>query len=558
MFEQSISTTEQKPEVVRKYNTEQLIAFLRGKEDLQLNDTHFEILRNEEITGRDFLIITEQRLEHYGMKGGPATRLADFAKEIKGEQPVAAKRSYDDMQIDRTGIICDALIKPFSSVPNRVEDLTPLISAPLTRKLPVSFYEEIKFPQLADFIETKNDEYGSSLSKHISYLLTEIAEKQNLNNTSEDMLHWRVDSIIRISLQIFHENLGGMLPIQIDRNSKDQGTTTVGNKRPDFLCWANNVLLFKGEEKAGIEDFQKATDELEEKFNKFDPMFFGNIQFMICYAAAGAKLRFYAIDGSPNTNPPSRLVALSSQFDMINRRDRVSILCIVVNIARIMRTVSNIIPEMIVPLGKRLKTEKSMITILNDSVEKRVQVEYLPFAINLDARINFLSKMYQYAKGYPGLVQVKKGPNISRQGIYKVVLETRGHVCRLRNEDEARAMSWSVLTGLRRLHEGGYVHCDIRLPNIIFIHGVTNYKYVLIDFEHANLGDFKVSERLKDWDNNTLTKKNHYTRQSDLYQFGKMLRNLNVVNSEAGKKFLDGLKKKQLFTNNVLGHAWFR
>ncbi|RHZ81097.1 hypothetical protein Glove_123g105 [Diversispora epigaea] len=97
-----------------------------------------------------------------------------------------------------------------------------------------------------------------------------------------------------------------MLPIQMDRNSKDQGTITIGNKRPDFLCWTNNVLLFKGKEKAEIEDFSKAKDELEEKFNKFDPMYFGNIQFMICYAAAGTNLRFYAIDGSPNTNPPSR------------------------------------------------------------------------------------------------------------------------------------------------------------------------------------------------------------------------------------------------------------
>ncbi|CAG8778154.1 6438_t:CDS:2, partial [Ambispora leptoticha] len=125
------------------------------------------------------------------------------------------KRSYDEMQIDRTGIICNALIQPFSSVPSRAGDLTSLINALLTWKLSVSFYEEIKFPQLADFIETKNDECE------------------------------RMDSIIRIPLQIFHENLGrGILPIEMDRNSKD------GNKRPDFLCWTNNVLLLKGEEKA--------------------------------------------------------------------------------------------------------------------------------------------------------------------------------------------------------------------------------------------------------------------------------------------------------------------
>jgi len=53
-------------EVVRKLDTENLIEFLRGEEDLQLNETHFEILRNEEIAGRDFLKVTEEKLRSYG------------------------------------------------------------------------------------------------------------------------------------------------------------------------------------------------------------------------------------------------------------------------------------------------------------------------------------------------------------------------------------------------------------------------------------------------------------------------------------------------------------
>ena len=70
-------------EVVRKLNTEKLIDFLKEQEDLQLNDAHFEILRKEEITGRDFLKLTEQKFRDCGFKVGPATRLADFAKEVK-------------------------------------------------------------------------------------------------------------------------------------------------------------------------------------------------------------------------------------------------------------------------------------------------------------------------------------------------------------------------------------------------------------------------------------------------------------------------------------------
>ncbi|CAJ0750382.1 21369_t:CDS:2, partial [Entrophospora sp. SA101] len=54
--------------VVRKYNTNELIGFLREQEDLKLNDSHFEILANEEITGRDFLQMTKQEFKEAEME----------------------------------------------------------------------------------------------------------------------------------------------------------------------------------------------------------------------------------------------------------------------------------------------------------------------------------------------------------------------------------------------------------------------------------------------------------------------------------------------------------
>ncbi|CAI2188834.1 10756_t:CDS:2 [Funneliformis geosporum] len=98
-----------------------------------------------------------------------------------------------------------------------------------------------------------------------------------------------------------------------------------------------------------------------------------------------------------------------------------------------MKTVSNTIPEKIVPLGKRLKTEKSMITILEDSVEKG-----------------------------------------SRWNIFHVVETWMLELTRLCWKREA--MPWD------------YVHRNIQLSNILFVAGVTDYKYVLIDFEHASIG----------------------------------------------------------------------
>ncbi|RHZ89982.1 hypothetical protein Glove_9g81 [Diversispora epigaea] len=94
----STTTTEEKPaptlaEEVREYKTNELIEFLRKEEDLELDEDDLEILRKQKISGRAFLKLTEQKLERYGMKGGPATVLADFVKEVK-EKKLRAYSSY--------------------------------------------------------------------------------------------------------------------------------------------------------------------------------------------------------------------------------------------------------------------------------------------------------------------------------------------------------------------------------------------------------------------------------------------------------------------------------
>src|SRR5436309_13212131 len=70
-------------EVVRKYKTSELINFLRKEEDLELDDDDLEIIRKQKVNGRDFLKITEEKLRSIRLGLGPASRLADFAKECK-------------------------------------------------------------------------------------------------------------------------------------------------------------------------------------------------------------------------------------------------------------------------------------------------------------------------------------------------------------------------------------------------------------------------------------------------------------------------------------------
>jgi hypothetical protein len=51
-----------------------------------LDEDDLEIIRKQKITGRAFLKTCKEEFERYGMLGGPATVLADFAKECKGKK----------------------------------------------------------------------------------------------------------------------------------------------------------------------------------------------------------------------------------------------------------------------------------------------------------------------------------------------------------------------------------------------------------------------------------------------------------------------------------------
>ncbi len=88
----STSTDEHDSYLVENWDTETLIVHLK-EQKLNLEKKHFDILRNEEITGLSFLDMTEEKLRSYGFKGGPATLLAKEAKTLK-EKPKRAFSSY--------------------------------------------------------------------------------------------------------------------------------------------------------------------------------------------------------------------------------------------------------------------------------------------------------------------------------------------------------------------------------------------------------------------------------------------------------------------------------
>jgi hypothetical protein len=88
-YDQQIMTFSQQPSVeeISKWNSMQVIKFLETKKDeLLLDEDHIKIIKNQEITGPAFLLLTIEELKSYGLKGGPSMIIAKLVKELKSEE----------------------------------------------------------------------------------------------------------------------------------------------------------------------------------------------------------------------------------------------------------------------------------------------------------------------------------------------------------------------------------------------------------------------------------------------------------------------------------------
>ncbi|CAB4441606.1 unnamed protein product [Rhizophagus irregularis] len=68
-------------DVVKNFDTEGLIEYL-GRKVLKLKETHFKILRKEEITGSDFLKLTKEDFCSISFALDPTTRLTEFIEGL--------------------------------------------------------------------------------------------------------------------------------------------------------------------------------------------------------------------------------------------------------------------------------------------------------------------------------------------------------------------------------------------------------------------------------------------------------------------------------------------
>lgn len=82
----STSTSTTDPSIdVEEYDTETLITYLQNQRILNLSEQHINVLCENEVAGYDFLRSKQVDLERYGLKPGPAKRIADFINQLNSQ-----------------------------------------------------------------------------------------------------------------------------------------------------------------------------------------------------------------------------------------------------------------------------------------------------------------------------------------------------------------------------------------------------------------------------------------------------------------------------------------
>jgi len=109
---------------IKKYDTVKLIDFLRGEKDLGLDDDDLEIIRKEKVNGRAFINITEEKLRSYGMKGGPASNIAVFAKECKDKK----LRSFSSYKTKKE---LSEVLRKYGIDTNDIRKIPPFVPEPV-------------------------------------------------------------------------------------------------------------------------------------------------------------------------------------------------------------------------------------------------------------------------------------------------------------------------------------------------------------------------------------------------------------------------------------------
>lgn len=323
-----------------------------------------------------------------------------------------------------------------------------------------------------------------------------------------------------------------------------------------------------------------AYEELDKKFGKWSPLFYGGLPFVFAYVTGGCiiqyawpfsfkclhffflfflivirmwlrpwrskmpplmhwHIRFYRII------PSGQCQTLTNhQFNVNNASSRLFIFRTVINIFRCLISLRPLIPPD-QPLKLFLEYNRPNNTTI--TIEPSIVIKRIPLALHPE-----LQELYT-------LIWVRKPDNIinlEKQPSYKRAM-TILHLCppgfhpRLRSTSDLKHAVWGVLKGLDWLHGFHYAHRDLQWDNVI---QDMDGNIRLIDLEHSRKeGPVQDDEILQHW---PAMEGGAYLKKMDMYCVVRMIDEYITLQNGEVVAFMDRLVQ-EMSAEDDLNDSWF-
>jgi hypothetical protein len=344
----------------------------------------------------------------------------------------------------------------------------------------------------------------------------------------------------------------GTFSFSDDRNRVDASGVTKTSLRPDYTAYSNRALVVKAEHKADPSELKNALDELVTKMTGgWNALAMRGAPFLPCYAVGGERLQF-AVVIPPTCGAATQVVPVTEPFLLSTPQGRLRTIKAACNMFRIIVWLRSRMPEESVPLYvDQKRADGGTVTVFDDHVIK------LTTTAASDAVYAALLQI-PCATRVTDVQRSSFSVGLTRLRLQPVAVERKP-----RDESELRAAVQCVLRALEAFHARGFVHHDVRWPNVLS-DGSTGW--ILSDFELAGaVGTVAPNFAVK---YSSLPPEARlegalYTTAADVWQVGHLIADAHIATlTAAGTAFSECLLSDDPLTRPTAAAAltleWFQ
>ena len=332
------------------------------------------------------------------------------------------------------------------------------------------------FDQNAPLIESK-------ILETIINGITVKCNKAPLPDASENLWQSYYDIFLGFTESICD---GYGLQVQPKRNQVHHPSTTRRNLRPDYILCQNELLLLRGEEKSSGCSIDTPLTELTKKMHQWNPMFYGELPFILGYATSGAWISIVAID--------QQLVRHEILVNISIFINQASVLKFFYNAAfffEIMVNKSNrqgvtrFLPYTSLTDGNR--TMELVDAGFKRTFKKEPKPEDFDRLLQIYQNLKTITRQNSQERT---CLQIVSDLSV-KNSMFKLLLTPLGMERKPLNSQEVEKCLHCILIALKYWHRSGYCHGDIRWPNIVYVQRDPGY-WMLIDMDESYPNDTKV------------------------------------------------------------------